>query len=88
MADAERRLFALLFHPEVVHTESGLEILRNFAYRVVRMHRRLDDGVVCRGGDRADPRAGRARDAWCAGSAAASTRPWPRCWCTGPSAIG
>ena len=33
MADAERRLFALLFHPEVVHTESGLEILRNFAYR-------------------------------------------------------
>ena len=34
MADAERRLYALLFHPEVVHTESGLEILRNFAYGV------------------------------------------------------
>jgi GMP synthase (glutamine-hydrolysing) len=34
MADAERRLFALLFHPEVVHTERGLEILRNFAYGV------------------------------------------------------
>ena len=28
------RLYALLFHPEVVHTESGLEILRNFAYGV------------------------------------------------------
>jgi GMP synthase (glutamine-hydrolysing) len=34
MADADRRLYALLFHPEVVHTQSGLEILRNFAYGV------------------------------------------------------
>jgi GMP synthase (glutamine-hydrolysing) len=34
MANLERRLFALLFHPEVVHTERGLEILRNFAYGV------------------------------------------------------
>ena len=34
MTNAERRLFALLFHPEVAHTERGLEILRNFAYGV------------------------------------------------------
>jgi GMP synthase (glutamine-hydrolysing) len=34
MADAERRLYALLFHPEVVHTDHGLEILRNFAYGI------------------------------------------------------
>ncbi len=34
MAAPERQLYALLFHPEVVHTESGLEILRNFAYGV------------------------------------------------------
>ncbi len=34
MADARRRLYALLFHPEVVHSESGLDILRNFAYGV------------------------------------------------------
>ena len=34
MADTERSLYALLFHPEVVHTEHGLEILRNFAYGV------------------------------------------------------
>jgi len=34
MADADRGLYALLFHPEVAHTERGLEILRNFAYGV------------------------------------------------------
>jgi GMP synthase (glutamine-hydrolysing) len=34
MVDAERRLYALLFHPEVVHTDHGLEILRNFAYGI------------------------------------------------------
>jgi GMP synthase (glutamine-hydrolysing) len=34
MANSERRLYALLFHPEVAHTERGLEILGNFAYGV------------------------------------------------------
>ncbi|HET9834151.1 MAG TPA: glutamine-hydrolyzing GMP synthase [Vicinamibacterales bacterium] len=34
MDDPSRSLYALLFHPEVVHTEHGLEILRNFAYGV------------------------------------------------------
>ncbi len=34
MVDPSRRLYALLFHPEVVHTESGLDLLRNFAYGV------------------------------------------------------
>ena len=34
MESAERRLYALLFHPEVAHTDHGLEILRNFAYGV------------------------------------------------------
>jgi GMP synthase (glutamine-hydrolysing) len=29
-----RGLYALLFHPEVAHTDYGLEILRNFAYDV------------------------------------------------------
>ena len=31
MADAARRLYALLFHPEVAHTEHGARILENFA---------------------------------------------------------
>ena len=34
MADTDRGLYALLFHPEVAHTDHGLEILRNFAYGV------------------------------------------------------
>ena len=34
MEDRARGLFALLFHPEVAHTERGLEILRNFAYTI------------------------------------------------------
>jgi GMP synthase (glutamine-hydrolysing) len=34
MESTERQLYALLFHPEVAHTDHGLEILRNFAYGV------------------------------------------------------
>ena len=34
MANADRGLYALLFHPEVAHTERGLDILRNFAYGI------------------------------------------------------
>src|SRR5688572_6535018 len=34
MEAPQRRLYALLFHPEVAHTDHGLEILRNFAYDV------------------------------------------------------
>ncbi len=34
MANEDRRLYGLLFHPEVAHTDHGLAILRNFAYGV------------------------------------------------------
>ena len=34
MVAEDRRLYALLFHPEVAHTDHGLDILRNFAYDV------------------------------------------------------
>ena len=34
MSSLDRQLYALLFHPEVAHTDYGLEILRNFAYGV------------------------------------------------------
>jgi GMP synthase (glutamine-hydrolysing) len=34
MQDQSRGLYALLFHPEVVHTDQGADILRNFAMNV------------------------------------------------------
>jgi GMP synthase (glutamine-hydrolysing) len=34
MAAPDRSLYALLFHPEVAHTDGGLEILREFAFEV------------------------------------------------------
>lgn len=34
MADPERKMYALQFHPEVAHTEHGDEILRNFLFQV------------------------------------------------------
>jgi GMP synthase (glutamine-hydrolysing) len=34
MAAPDRRMYALLFHPEVAHTDRGTDILRNFAYEI------------------------------------------------------
>ncbi len=34
MEDRDRGLYGLLFHPEVAHTERGVDILRHFAYDV------------------------------------------------------
>ncbi|MEK7238012.1 MAG: glutamine-hydrolyzing GMP synthase, partial [Nitrospirota bacterium] len=36
MADKSRRFYALQFHPEVVHTEHGSEILRNFIFNICK----------------------------------------------------
>ena len=35
-ADPKRRLFGVQFHPEVVHTPRGREVLKNFIFRVCR----------------------------------------------------
>lgn len=40
MGDDDRKIYGVQFHPEVIHTPRGMEILRNFLYSVAR----------CRGG--------------------------------------
>ncbi|MEL7171415.1 MAG: glutamine-hydrolyzing GMP synthase [Pseudomonadota bacterium] len=37
LADTSRRFYGLMFHPEVVHTQRGAEILKNFTHRIAGM---------------------------------------------------
>ena len=36
MENADEKLYAVQFHPEVMHTENGTEILRNFVYHICK----------------------------------------------------
>jgi len=36
MADEERKIYGLQFHPEVTHTQAGMKILNNFIFNVCR----------------------------------------------------
>ena len=59
--DPERRLYGVQFHPEVVHTPYGNELLKNFLYTVADAPADLDGRRGDRGAGRADPRPGRER---------------------------
>ena len=51
MRDKKRRLYAIQFHPEVVHTKNGIEILKNFLYLICEslpvwtMNTFIDDSI-------------------------------------------
>ena len=77
MENAEKSLYAVQFHPEVLHTAEGKKMLRNFVYNVCGCNRRLEDGFLC--GEQCQGPAGadRRRARCCAPCPAA----WiPRCW--------
>ncbi len=58
MGNASRQLYGVQFHPEVVHTPLGLEVLRHFLEDACKLRARLDGGAFRRAGCQAHPRAG------------------------------
>ena len=85
MEDPERGLYAVQFHPEVQHTPRGTDMLKNFLSDACHAPATwtalavIDEQVEL-------IRAQVGDAAWSAASRVASTRPWPRCSCTAPSA--
>ena len=58
MGDDARRWYGIQFHPEVMHTRYGRELLRNFIYTICGCRRRLARLQLRGRGDRAHPRPG------------------------------
>ena len=62
MEDRERGFYGVQFHPEVVHTPNGQDILKQLPLRRLRLHAHLDAGLHHRGaGARIRAQVGDAR---------------------------
>ena len=47
MKNAEKKIYAVQFHPEVEHTEKGREVINNFLYNVCGLKQDWDMGDYC-----------------------------------------
>ena len=61
--DVERGLYGIQFHPEVVHTPYGQQVLTTFLEDICGCARDVEPGVDHRRAGRGDPRPGRRRRA-------------------------
>ncbi|MBW7960418.1 glutamine-hydrolyzing GMP synthase [Patescibacteria group bacterium] len=57
-SNERKKIFALMFHPEVYHTEYGREILRNFVFKICGEMREFGDDLVSRINDYIDKTVG------------------------------
>jgi GMP synthase (glutamine-hydrolysing) len=79
-----RRIYGVQFHPEVVHTPHGQEVLERFLYDVAGCRPTWTMTNVIDTRSSSSAQVGDERVI--CGLSAASTRRWPRPWCTRPSA--
>ena len=56
IADEQRGFYGVQFHPEVNHTEHGVDMIRNFLYEVCRAVGDWTMGDYCKQAIQADPR--------------------------------
>ncbi len=87
LVDPVRRLYGIQFHPEVVHTPRGRDLLRNFVVEIAGASPTWTPAGYRGHRDRRDPRSGLVPARSSARSRAGSTAPLRRPWCIGPSAI-
>ena len=89
VAAPDRNFWGVQFHPEVVHTPRGEEILANFLFRICGAEPSWTmAGFVSEAVAAIAARVGADRAARSAACRAASTRRWRRCWCCARSATG
>ena len=97
LADVDRGLYGIQFHPEVVHTPRGRDILRNFVVDIAGAQPSVDAGQLHRVDASAEIRATvdahASSDRLRAASSSArcragSIRPWRRPSSIAPSATG
>ncbi len=83
-----RRLAGVQYHPEVMHTPHGQQVLSRFLHEFAGIDSSLDAGQHRRRAGRAGARRRSVTAGRSAGCPAGWTPRWPPRWCSAPSATG